>query len=125
LKHLGPGFEVKFPFTIKVDEKKIGEIAEVKHNRITFKRELAKGEIISLGAIAGYSNDPLDYDIRIENQKTGAGVRITGDQPISRIIFWAMPKTLCPEPYISIRIEPGKQFSWKLTYEFYTIGIQK
>jgi hypothetical protein len=123
--NLGPAFEVKFPFTIKADEKKIGEIAEIKDNRITFKRELTKGEIISLGAITGYSNDPRDYDIRIENQKTGAAVRITADQPISRIIFWAMPKTLCPEPYISIRIEPGKEFSWKLTYEFYTIDRQK
>ena len=119
--NLGPGFEVNFPFKINVDEKKIGDIAEIKDNRITFKRDLAKGEIISLGAITGYSVNPSDYDIRIENQKTGAGVRITCDHPISRIIFWAMPKTLCPEPFISIRIEPGKEFSWKLTYEFYTL----
>jgi len=122
---IGPGSVVKFPFNIKVDSTRIGDIAEIHENHITFKRELTKGETINLGPVTGYGNDSRDYDIKIENQKTGAGVRITGDRPISRIIFWAMPITMCPEPFINIRIEPGKEFRWTLTYEFYTIDIQK
>lgn len=67
----------------------------------------------------GYSNSAKDYDIRIENHKTGAGMRITSDRPLSKLVFWASPTTLCPEPYIHIKVAPGEVFNWKLSYEFY------
>ena len=47
-------------------------------------------------SLTGFSNSAKDYDIKIENHKTGAGVRITSDQPISKIVFWSAPKTVCP-----------------------------
>jgi hypothetical protein len=25
------------------------------------------------------------------------------------------------EPYIAMQIEPGKEFTWKLTYDYYTM----
>jgi hypothetical protein len=122
---IGPAYIVKFPFTIKAGEQKSGNIAYVKDNSVYFNRDLVKGEITSISGLAGFGSDPKDYDIRIENQKTGAGVRIIGDHPISRIVFWTNPKALCPEPYINIKIEPGKEFTWKLTYEFYELDIKK
>ena len=65
-----------------------------------------------------------DYDIKIENHKTGAAVRITGDQPISKFIFWSASTTVCPEPFIKIKVDPGKEFSWGIKYEFYTCEIK-
>jgi hypothetical protein len=53
--------------------------------------------------------------------KTGAGVRITSDQPLSKLVFWSAPATICPEPYITIKVNPGQEYSWKIMYEFYTI----
>ena len=55
----------------------------------------------------------------IENRKTGAGVHVTGDRPLAKLLFWSAWKTVCPEPYIDMRIEPGKTFTWRITYEFY------
>ncbi|MBN2480830.1 MAG: hypothetical protein JXB19_03755 [Bacteroidales bacterium] len=118
----GTGFVVTFPFTIVADTGKIGEIKEIHYNKISFRRDLLRGETVRLGTITGYSNDIKDFDITLENSKTGAGVRIKGDRPLSRILFWASLKTLCPETYININIEPGQEFIWAIFYEFYTIN---
>ena len=69
--------------------------------------------------IEGFSTDPKDFDIRIENKKTGAGVRITGDRPLWRINFWSIRTTVCPEAYVEVNADPGKEASWRLTYDFY------
>jgi hypothetical protein len=29
--------------------------------------------------------------------------------------------TSCPEPYTKIKVNPGKEFTWKTRYEFYTL----
>jgi hypothetical protein len=72
--------------------------------------------------IEGFSTtDPKDFDIRVENQKTRAGVRITGDRPLFRINFWSIRTTVCPEAYVEVKADPDKDFSWKLTYDFYTL----
>jgi hypothetical protein len=69
--------------------------------------------------IQGFGASAKDYDIRVENRKTGAGVRQTGDRPISKIVFWSIRTTVCPEAYIDLRIEPGQESSWRIAYEFY------
>src|SRR5438093_12295428 len=51
------------------------------------------------------------YDIRIENRKTGAGVRISGDRPLSKVVFWSIRSVACPEPYVELRIEPAQERS--------------
>lgn len=120
----GPGLEVVFPFDLKVESQRIGDITDVIDNKITFRRELEAGERVHLGSVSGFGNSADSYDFRIENRATGAGVRITGDKPLSKLVFWASQKVLSPEPYIDIRIEPGQEFIWKVTYEFYSIDIR-
>jgi hypothetical protein len=71
--------------------------------------------------IEGFSTNPKDFDIRLENHKTGAGVRITGDHPLWRINFWSVRTTVCPEAYVEVKADPGKETSWRLTYDFYTV----
>jgi hypothetical protein len=29
--------------------------------------------------------------------------------------------TLCPEPYIRMRVEPGREAKWRIDYQFYTL----
>ncbi len=72
--------------------------------------------------ITGFSlTDPKDFDIRVENKKTGAGIRITGDHPLWRINFWSTRATVCPEAYVEVKADPGKETSWRLTYDFYSL----
>jgi hypothetical protein len=118
---IGPGYVVRLPFEIKGEGRGIGELAEIDGNDIVFLRMLKSNENVFVGGLEGFGPDIKDYDIRIENHTTGAGVRITCDQPILKMAFWCCATTLCPEPYIKIKVEPGKEFRWKIMYEFYTL----
>ena len=63
-----------------------------------------------------------DYDIRVENRKTGAGVRVTSDRPLSDMVFWTSPRTTAPEPYIHVHAERGRPMDWTTTYDFYSLS---
>lgn len=119
---IGEGCELTFQKNISCPDRSRwkGDIAEIKDNKIKILRSLGKRESLYCGSIQGINNDANDYDIRIDNHKTGTGVRIKGNQPISKLAFWCKGKTICPEPYIKIEIEPGEEFSWELEYEFET-----
>ena len=71
--------------------------------------------------LEGFDGHVGDYDIRIENRKTGAGVRITSDRPLSELAFWSIHTTLCPEPYTLVHVEPGEEIKWSISYEFYEL----
>ena len=121
----GPGYVIKFPVNVTGKGQGIGDIVQIRNNQLTFLRELTNSDKVYCGGLEGLSNSAKDYDLKIENRKTGAGVRITCDQPISKLVFWASPTTVCPEPYIRIKVGPGQEFTWKIYYEYYTLDIQK
>ena len=117
----GPDFTVEFPFTLIGQFRRNSEKVEFFENRVQFLQQLVQGESVHGGNVEGFSDRPDDYDIRIENRKTGAGVRITGDKPLSRLVFWASYAVLSPEPYTKVLVRPSEKFSWNITYEFYTL----
>ena len=57
----------------------------------------------------------------MENLQTG-GVRQTGDRPISKMFFWSIRATVCPEACIELRVQPGEESSWQIGYEFYEVS---
>lgn len=118
---VGPGFTVKFPFTLVNEGQANGasELGGIQDNKISFFKELVNNQHLYYGSLKGFSEKSKDYDIRVESEKTGAGVRITSDQPLSKLVFWSAPATLCPEPYTRVKVGPGEEFSWKIFYEFY------
>jgi hypothetical protein len=118
---VGPGLIFTFPFKVSGEGRGLGNIAKIEENRITFLRRLAAGENVYCGGLEGFSQSSKDYNIKIENQNTGAGVRITCDQPLLKLVFWSCPATACSEPYIKIKVDPGQEFSWTIRYEFYTL----
>ncbi len=118
---VGPDCVIKFSFNIGVTKqgnRGIDSIAKIENNKITFPGLVTKEEQ-AYAVLYGYGNNAKDYDIIIENHKTGAGVNITCNRPLSKLVFLASATTFCPEPYIHIKIKPGEVFSWKLKYLFY------
>lgn len=115
----GPGFEVNFPDNMKGDGRGFGNIARIQDHKLIFLRELNQGESVYCNGLLRLNNITPDYNLSIENSKTHAGVRIRCDQPMLKLVFWASLKTVCPEPFIQIKVEPGKEFSWKISYEYY------
>lgn len=116
---VGPEMVIRFPFVPKpVAELKNG--GEVRGQEITYGRDLQKGESV-YSEIKGFDDSAKDYDIRIENRKAGAGVRISGDHPLVKVVFWSIRTVACPEPYIRLHIEPGQTAKWRIVYDFYTL----
>jgi hypothetical protein len=112
-----PDIVVKFPFEAKSGRDWRGPGA-IRDKQIVYQQELQKGQTVS-GEITGFGPTAADYDFRVENRKTGVGVHQTGDRPLSRLYFWSIRTTVCPEAYVHIRVEPGKETAWRTTYEFY------
>ena len=94
-------------------------LASPQGSKIVYSKVLEGAECYS-GGFTGFGAEAKDNDIRIENKKTGAGVHITGDRPVTRFGYWSIRTVVAPEPYIDINIEPGQQFTWTYTYDYYT-----
>lgn len=120
----GPSFVITVPFSIRTDRPPDGRLAEVKENRIAYIRKLEGRDVVST-PIEGFSANSKDHDIRIENAKLGAGMRIRADRPLQREALWSIRSVLAVEPFIAIEVEPGKEFAWTTTYEYYTLPVRK
>ncbi len=94
------------------------QLASPQDNKLVFVRPLTGAECYQT-SFSGFGADARDYDIRIEHTKTGAGVHITGDRPLSRFGFWSIRTVVAPEPYIDIAIDPGSEMTWTYTYDYY------
>jgi len=118
-KPTGPAVRVKLPFTPKAAANLRG-LAEIRGNEIAFLKELQARDTV-LSDITGFSGNVTDYDIRLENSAAGIGVRQTSDRPMSKMVFWSVRNTVCPEAYIDLAVEPGKEVTWRISYEFYPV----
>ena len=116
---VGPGMAVHFAFVPKPTGA-LKDGVEIRGQEITYSRDLQAGEGIFWG-VEGFGDSPTDYDIRIENRRSGAGVRITGDRPLAKLNFWSIRTVASPEPYLQFRIEPGHESKWNISYDFYTL----
>lgn len=114
----GPDVSVGFAFSPKPTHK-LDPLAEIRGNQLHFSKEF-KGSDTFYGEFTGFGNTAKDYEIRVENQKTGAGVEIRADQPLVNLGVWAVRTVVAPEPFIRIDIPPGKEFVWAYTYRFYS-----
>jgi len=115
----GTDFTVRFAFppTAAADFK---GLAEMKGNELHYLADLKRGQTV-FTEFTGFGTAASQNDFHVENRKTGAGVRQRGDLPLSKLIFWSIPTTVCPEAYVHLKVEPGKEMSWKIQYEFYTL----
>jgi len=112
----GPDFTVTFPFTPQPDGP-LDAKAALNGKQLTLTRPFKRGEGMYT-LLTGYGTGADAYAIRVENRRTGAAVQVRGDRPLAKLAFWANPANLSPEPYIGIDLQPGKVFTWKLTYTF-------
>ena len=118
----GPDITVTFPFALRVS-KDMAPLAEIRGSQLVYSRELQPREAASAW-LEGFGSSAADYDIRVENRKTGAGVRQRGDRPISKLNFWSIRTTVCPEAYVDLTVEPGRETEWRIAYEFYSVPKQ-
>jgi hypothetical protein len=115
----GPDTVMRFAFPPRATGALNG-LAEIRGNELAYLKELQPRQTVQTD-LEGFGASSKAYDIRVENRKTGAGVRQTGDRPMAKLHLWSIRSTVCPEAFIDLRIEPGKESSWRIAYEFYQV----
>lgn len=116
---LTPGVRVLLPF--QTGSADIKEIAEVRDGRVVLQEELPNGKsLYHKFESPGFSAD--DNQARIENPSTGTGLRVSGDAAPTNVVFYALGKAVCFEPFIPLRLESGEVKQWSDHYEFYELN---
>jgi hypothetical protein len=105
----GPGLQITFPFQLQA-------IRPINNDFVKLE-----GKDRATASLGGFGQTSADYDIRVENTKAGAGVRIQGDRPLTVVALWSIRTVMAIEPYIEMNIPPGGEFTWTLRYDYYTL----
>ena len=116
----GPGLVITVPFQIQTGRPPDKKLAEIRGNQIVYLKTLEKQEVVTT-SLRGFSDSSKDNEIRIEDSRIGAGMKITANRPLASASLWSIRTVMAMEPFVSLAIEPTKEFSWKSTYNFYTL----
>lgn len=116
----GPDYMVTVPFEIHSNRPPNPDYAAIRGNRIVYLKTLANQDRVTT-PIQGFQGKAADYDIRVENRKSGVGLRITADRPLHSESLWSIRAVLAVEPFIHIAVAPGEEFTWSMNYDYYAL----
>jgi hypothetical protein len=116
----GPGTVVTVPFKIQTAQPPENGRAEVRGNQVIYLKQLEGQERVT-AAIKGFGESAKDYDVRVENAQAGVGFHVKGNRPLSSVYLWSIRSVVSLEPYIDMSIEPGSDFTWQYSYEYFTV----
>ena len=115
----GPDYRVEFPFST-AQPLPVNDLAWFRGNAIEIEQPLQDN---SLWIQLFEGSDPGGYNAAlVRNTRTGAAVEFSGDAPITRMVFWAVERAACPEPFIQINLIPGQVRQWSSRYRFSAAG---
>jgi hypothetical protein len=145
---IGPDYEISFPFPLervqrgarpgqpqapspaqagrglnppngsRCGQPQMQALANPTGNRLVYTKVLEGVECFQT-SFTGFRPVAADHEITIANKRVGAGVRITGDRPMSRLGYWSIRTVMAVEPYVDINVTPGQAFTWKWTYDYF------
>ena len=96
-------------------------MAEIRGKEIVYRKTL-EGQDRVMTEMNGFGAVVSDYDVLVRNIKTGAGVRITADRPLARLMLWSIRAVLSAEPFVEFAVNPGEAYTWKLNYRYLKPG---
>ena len=107
-----------FPFALTPDIMPNPALMRVSGHSFSFVHPL-KGDERAAFLISGFGTSPSDYDVDVKDTKTGAGVRVTGDDRLVRLYTWSIRTVMAVEPFVGIDLKPGevKREPWLLPGE--------
>lgn len=116
----GPDLVTKAAYEIKSQRPPAKELGAIQGNQLVYLKTLEGKEQLA-ASLTGFGTSPSDFDFRVEQRKTGAGLRIIGDRPLSNASVWSIRTVYALEPFVSLEIPPGSETKWTFTYEFYVV----
>jgi hypothetical protein len=117
----GPDVTISVPYEIGSDRPPDPKLAEIRGRQILYRKTL-EGQDRVMTQMGGFGAGVADYDVRVVNTRTGAGVRITADRPLASMMLWSIRAVLSAEPYVEFTVKPGETYNWKLTYHYLKQG---
>jgi hypothetical protein len=115
-KPTGPGMVVRLGFP-PVPDKPFPGTATISGNEIVFTQIPTRGNSPQ-GYLTGYTGQPNEYSITLEDRAAHLSVEQTSPSPIAKFYFWSTPVTICPEAYIHVSVAPGATQTWQIQYRF-------
>ena len=113
------GTKITFPFALSAASPPPADLMRIQANTLTYLRPMANKERISF-LLTGFGKTAADYDFTIDDMAKGGGVRVQGDQPITRMNIFSVDRVQSVEPFIAIDLAPGAEKRWSYTYTFST-----
>ena len=111
------GIRIAFPFPVTAANPPEPSLIRISGNTLAYLRPMRPRERVSF-PITGYGAGAQDYDFRITDTATGAGVHVQGDQPLTRVNIFSIDKVEAVEPYIAIDLVPGQEKRWTYRYTY-------
>ena len=116
----GVGMTITTPFAIETPRPPNKDLAEVRGKQIVYLKAL-EGKEVAACPIKGFGSGAEDHQIRIENSRLGIGMSIAGDRPLHSASLWSIRSVMAIEPFVKVAIVPGREFTWKSAYRYYTL----
>jgi hypothetical protein len=116
----GPDFTIFAAYPIKPTTPPALGLMEVNTNQVRYLKAIT-GEQDLILDLSGFGAEADSYDFRVENNHLGVGLRMTGNRPLTRSTVWSIRSAIGIEPEIGMKLGPGEQFEWTLTYDYYTL----
>ncbi len=121
---VGPNYELEVPFDINPVNRKANfeETTSVSGNTVRF-RELV-GSRSFFAELSGHKNQVSDHQFKLRHKPSGLTIACQGNTPLSKMNFWGMERTICPEPYSQINLAPSEKREWTLEYAIHVRATQ-
>jgi hypothetical protein len=116
----GPAVRIVVPFAILTPAPPDPALAAIDGNVIRYEKTLIERDRVSF-PIDGFGPEASDYDVRIENTASGAGVQMRSDRPMVRALLWSIRSVISFEPFVDVTTPPGATTEWELRYTYYTL----
>jgi len=118
------GVELQAPFKLINARPMPADVIKFDGARMSYLRGITGQEQVA-SDLTGFTNAVADNDFRITATKTGYGVRLRADMPVTRLLWWSVPSTMGIEPYMDVKLKPGEEKRWTHTLDYYGPGESK
>jgi hypothetical protein len=114
---VGPNYALRFGFTPRAaDPAGLRDVAAIRGDRLVFLKPLATGYVQT--RVEGFGDRAADNRVSVEHAPSKLVMTIVNDRPLLKLNVWSMKTTLCPEPFVRVQVEPGRETTWSTRYEF-------
>lgn len=108
------GLHVTFPF-IPTATPPLTQYAEVRGQSVRFTAPIPSGEQVWTRISPDFPAG--EQHLVVADDRSGLSLTQSWDTPSTGIVFWANPRTVCPEIYLPIHVERGATQHWTITYD--------